>query len=147
MEIRTLNRRDVKQLSLEFFDIEKRQKVDIVENKHVLLLVDNVPIAIKYKGRWIPTLKGIQKPIKKIYVDEGAMKFVLSGAHIMRPGITLIEEGIAQNQTVVIMSHEKKPLAVGIALFSSEEMKKMAKGKAVVNIHQVNDSIWNYTPF
>lgn len=42
-------------------------------------------------GQWFPTLRLLhQYPdmMKKVCVDEGAIKFVLSGANIMCPGLT-----------------------------------------------------------
>ena len=73
----------------------------------------------------------------------GAIKFVINGADIMRPGITEIEEGIAKDELVVIIDERnKKPLVVGIALYDSAEMKKITSGKVVKNIHYVGDEIW-----
>ena len=73
----------------------------------------------------------------------GAVKFVVNGADVMRPGIVEIEEGIAKDEFVaVIDKNNKKPLAVGIALFSSEEMKGMNSGKVIKNIHYVGDELW-----
>ena len=61
----------------------------------------------------------------------------------MRPGITDIQKLIQKNDVVVIIDQEhKKPLAVGIALFNSEEMKAATKGKMVKNIHYVGDEVW-----
>jgi len=81
--------------------------------------------------------------LKKITVDMGAIKFVINGADIMRPGITEIEEGIAKDELVVIIDERnKKPLVVGIALYDSAEMKKITSGKVVKNIHYVGDEIW-----
>jgi predicted RNA-binding protein (TIGR00451 family) len=62
----------------------------------------------------------------------------------MRPGITKIEDGIQKDEVVLVLDPNNKPLATGIALFSSEEMKAMAKGKVIVNVHQINDWMWNY---
>ena len=81
--------------------------------------------------------------LKKITVDMGAVKFVVNGADIMRPGIVEIEEGILKDEFVaVIDKNNQKPLAVGIALFSSEEMKSMTSGKVIKNIHYVGDELW-----
>ncbi|MFH2106626.1 MAG: PUA domain-containing protein [Candidatus Micrarchaeota archaeon] len=148
MSKRTLNKKEVRDLTLDFFDLDKDNNPIIEEieerGKPKILVIDKVPIAVQHEGRWIATLKGIRKPIKKISVDEGAIKFVLAGAHIMRPGITKIEDGIQKDEVVIILDHNNKPLATGIALFTSEEMKAMAKGKVIVNVHQINDWIWNY---
>jgi PUA domain protein len=36
-----------------------------------------------------------------------------------------------------------KPLAIGIALLSAEEMRTQAQGKMVKSLHHVGDDIWN----
>jgi len=38
----------------------------------------------------------------------------------------------------------KKPLAIGIALASGEEMVNQDKGKAIILIHHVGDDIWGF---
>ena len=73
----------------------------------------------------------------------GAVKFVINGADIMRPGITEIEDGINENDFIVIVDvNNQKSLAVGIALLNSEEMRSSTSGKVIKNIHYVGDEIW-----
>ena len=73
----------------------------------------------------------------------GAVRFVVNGADVMRPGIVEIEDGISKDDLVsVIDKNNRKPLAVGIALFSAEEMKAMSTGKVIKNIHYVGDELW-----
>ena len=73
----------------------------------------------------------------------GAVKFVASGADIMRPGITNIPEGIHKDEFICIIDiNNKKPLAIGKALYSSEEMKDLMAGKCIENIHYIGDEIW-----
>jgi len=42
----------------------------------------------------------------------------------------------------VVDVKNRAPLLVGVALFESEEIKKMRKGKVIMNIHHVGDIIW-----
>ena len=73
----------------------------------------------------------------------GAVKFIINGADVMRPGITDIEDGIRKDDFIVIIDqNNKKPLAVGIALFNSEEMRALPKGKVIKTIHYVGDVVW-----
>lgn len=75
----------------------------------------------------------------------GAIPYVCAGADVMRPGIKVIEDGIAKDSSVAVIDEKYgKLLAVGIALFDSEEMKKMERGKVIKNIHYVGDWIWNF---
>ena len=42
----------------------------------------------------------------------------------------------------VVDENHGKPLAVGIALFAGEEIRNMASGKVIKNLHYVGDKIW-----
>ncbi len=80
----------------------------------------------------------------RIVVDMGAIRFVTNGADIMRPGITDADPSITKGSFVVIGDvNHGKPLAIGIAMYSGEELLAMDDGKVVKNLHYVGDSIWN----
>ena len=77
----------------------------------------------------------------------GAVKFVASGADVMRPGIKEIDPAIKKDDLVVVVDiTHKKPLCVAHAQFSGEEMQKMGKGKVLKNVHYVGDEIWKFDP-
>jgi PUA domain protein len=110
-------------------------------------LVNKEPYFFFHEKELVPTLKLLLKRniLRSITVDMGAVKFVVSGADIMRPGIVEINDGIKAGDAVVIIDvNNKKPLAVGIALFSSGEMKNYKTGRVIKNIHYVGDPIWNF---
>jgi PUA-domain protein len=124
----------------------KKDQVILVENeKHKFMLVNKEALFFYHENKIVPTLRLLQKTdlLKKITVDMGAVKFVVNGADIMRPGIVEIEDGINQDEFIVIVDvNNKKPLAVGIALLGSGEMRSATGGKAIKNIHFVGDEIW-----
>jgi len=125
--------------------LSKKDQVERVEGEHTFLFINKQPAFWYYEQKLVPTLRYLQQHdlLKKIVVDMGAVKFVINGADIMRPGITLIDESIQQEEFIVIVDeNNKKPLAVGIALFNGTEMRQMATGKVVKNIHYVGDEIW-----
>ena len=126
-------------------EISKKDQVEIVEDKYKVILINRKPAFFYYDGKPVPTLKYLQEHtvVKRITVDMGAVRFVVNGADIMRPGIVEIEDGIeADDFVAVVDKNNKKPLAVGIALFSSEEMKAVKSGKMFKNIHYVGDELW-----
>ena len=45
---------------------------------------------------------------------------------------------------MIIDVNNKKPLAVGIALLNSEEMRSATGGKVIKNIHFVGDELWRW---
>ena len=141
-----LRSKDLNQ-ELEIYKVEisKKDQAELVEDKFKIILVNKKPAFFYFNNLLVPTLKYLQENtiLKKITVDMGAVKFVVNGADIMRPGIVEIEAGIAKDEFIVVIDKNNyKPLAVGIALFSSEEMKNMASGKVIKNIHYVGDELW-----
>ena len=79
-----------------------------------------------------------------VTVDMGAVKFVVNGADIMRPGIVDIGTFDSGEFIVIIDVNNKMPLAVGIANMDSSEMESVSSGKVVKNIHYVGDEIWKF---
>jgi len=95
-------------------------------------------------GPILPTLKFVQKypglEFTRVTCDQGAIPFILGGAHIMCPGLTnpggeMPEDGVEQDaqgfdmpgleagRGVVIYAEGKElPLAVGVMKLSSAEM-------------------------
>lgn len=152
MKVKTLSRSEVRDLNSQItrlYGIEKLLKndfVNVVENKFKYVTVNNEVMFFYHENMLIPALKTLLKGnfTKKISVDMGAVKFVCSGADIMRPGIIGISEGILKGSVVSIVDEKYgKPMAVGLSLYSTSEMKAMEKGKAVRNIHYAGDEIWN----
>ncbi len=120
----------------------KKSRYELNEN---IILIDNEPCFFYYNDRIIPCLRFLEKHdcLKKITVDMGAVRFIAKGADIMRPGITCFDKGIKKNNVIVVIDEKhKKNLAVGISLFSSEELQEIKSGKAVKNLHYAGDKIW-----
>ncbi len=134
-----------KELERYKIEISKKDQAELVEDKYKIILISKKPSFFYYDNKLVPMLKFLQENnvLKKITVDMGAVKFVVNGADIMRPGIVEIEDGIMKNDFVAVVDvNNKKPLAVGIALYDAYEMKGMKNGKAVKNIHYVGDELW-----
>ena len=141
-----LRSKDVsKELEVFKVNISKKDQVELIEDQYKIILINKKSSFFYYQGKPVPTLKFLQENniLKKITVDMGAVKFVVNGADVMRPGIVEIEEGITKDEFVaVIDKNNQKPLAVGIALFDGNEMQKMTSGKVIKNIHYVGDELW-----
>jgi PUA domain protein len=113
-----------------------------------IIFVDDEPCFMFHEDKIVFTLHGldIYKPNENfVVVDMGAIKFVTSGADVMAPGIVDADKNIAENDQVWICDEKHhKPLAVGIAIMSGEEMVNEEKGKAIKTIHYVGDRLWNF---
>jgi PUA domain protein len=80
----------------------------------------------------------------QVFVDEGAIKFLLNGADVMRPGIRKLDEWGPAGKMVVIREEKKgRAIAVGPSMVNSSDARGMAKGGCVKNLHHVGDRYWN----
>jgi len=83
-------------------------------------------------------------------VDRGAIKFILSGANIMCPGLTspgAHMTSLASESPVAIMAEGKQhALAVGLTKMSSADILSTNKGIGIETIHFLNDGLWHMKP-
>lgn len=131
---------------IEQFFVDK--SLEIAEtDEYDFILLNGDPILFMLGEKLFPTLKGALKfkPKRKIVVvDMGAVKFVANGADIMCPGIIEADIEIQKGDLVVVSDEiHGKPVAIGMALISGEEMMGN-KGKAIKSFHHVGDKIWKF---
>jgi len=118
---------------------------------HINLVVVNQVVLFfnERDGPYYPTLRLLHKYpdiLPHFQVDRGAIKFVMSGANIMCPGLTspggrMVD--VPAGTIVAIMAEGKQhTLAVGLTKLSSEEIRSVNKGVGVDNIHYLNDGLW-----
>ena len=96
--------------------------------------------------RYLCCVLTVPDMLPSVQVDRGAIKFVLSGANVMSPGLTSAggrlpdpskgEEPLKKGQCVAIRAQGKEEiLAVGVLQMDTEEVRKTGKGIAIENIH------------
>lgn len=128
------------------YEVSKKDTVELIDDK--IILVNKKPCFFYYEKRLVPTLHTLQEKelLKKIVVDMGAVRFLVGGADLMRPGVKKIDPKIKKEDFVVVVDmNNTKPLIIGIALFDAGDMETLASGKVVKNIHYVGDSLWKFT--
>ncbi|HUK79312.1 MAG TPA: PUA domain-containing protein [Nitrososphaerales archaeon] len=77
-------------------------------------------------------------------VDEGAIKFLINGADVMRPGIRKFDDWGPAGKMVVVREEKKgRAIAVGPSTVSSSDAQGMSKGGCIKNEHHVGDKYWN----
>ena len=80
----------------------------------------------------------------QVVVDEGAVRFLLNGADVMRPGIRKFDDWGAAGKMVVVREEKKgRAVSVGPSLVASAEAQGMTKGGCIRNSHHVGDRYWN----
>ncbi len=152
-----LSKSDVEKINAEIqqqFEVPdfftKKDRLTLADINHQLYIVQDDLICFFYiEGKLVPTLKLLlQRPfLKQVIVDMGAVKFVSSGADVMRPGIVEFDKSIKKDELVVVVDQtHKKPLCVARALFSGTDLLGMSHGKVLKSLHFVGDEIWQLVP-
>jgi len=152
-EIKTLKEDILKQYDEKFINqiIPNKARIEVIytEAGDTLYAINGELKLWKSGGDYIPVLTLLLKggvSLKTIIVDMGAIRFITNGADIMRPGIKKIDPTINKGDIVRIAdeTHERT-LAVGKALYDSDEMEKITNGKVIKNIHTIKDSVWTFS--
>lgn len=121
----------------------------ILDDGSRILLLNGDIIFFELEGRFFPTLKALLGGIlhiPKITVDMGAVKFVVNGADVMRPGITHVDDTVKENGIVAVVDERHgKPLAVGISSLSAADVRAATSGKVVKSVHHINDELWDFS--
>ncbi len=107
-----------------------------------VLLYEGRPVLVqKATGEVVPFVGAVRSPglrIKRVVVDQGAVRFILNGADVMGPGIVDVDGDVGEGDLVVVVDERYgAPLAVGYALRSASDMRE--RGKSVKNVHHAKD--------
>ncbi len=125
-----------------------KTSVEVNETESAEIFIFNGrPLLARSNAELFPTLRfeAFFPIIPKIVVDMGAVPYVCKGADVMAPGVVAIEGEFEEKDFLLVVDERhRKPLAVGVALFSSEDMKTINHGKTVRTLHYVGDKLWNY---
>ena len=114
----------------------KKKEINIFYSKA------NEPFLFELHGDYIPTLQSIRSfpdLLPKVIVDAGAVKFMIKGADLFRPGIVEYE-AFAKGQVVTVVNEQQAAMCLGISLYDSQNLPE--KGKITITIHHLNDPIW-----
>jgi len=121
---------------------------------HISLIASGatyVPLFFQTRdGPFVPTLHMLHQfpdMLPKYRVDRGAIRFVLSGANIMAPGLTSAGgsmDDVPADAVVGIFAEGKEhALAIGVTLMSTADIRSTNKGIAVENTHYLGDGLWH----
>ena len=76
-------------------------------------------------------------------VDEGAIKFLLNGADVMRPGIRRFDSWGEEGKVILVKEEKKgRAIVVGLSTVSSSAAETMTKGICLRNLHHIGDRYW-----
>ncbi|CCE86150.1 Piso0_005800 [Millerozyma farinosa CBS 7064] len=133
--------------------IPKKSQVILIkcEDKISLYYVENEVVLFQHFDDLVPSLRTVHKYpdcFPKVQVDRGAIKFVMSGANVMCPGLTsagakLPEESLPKDSVVTIYAEGKEnALAIGKLTMSTDDIKSINKGIGIELLHYLGDGLW-----
>lgn len=143
MNVQYLSKKDAKELSKAAkeigFDFEP-EKIIVIDKDSKILLGNG--IFILSENRLLPFIADKRVDLlPEISVDEGAIKHIINGASVMRPGVTKIDEKVKKDG-IVKVTFGKQVICIGFSLYDSSEMEKLEKGVVVKNVHRKGDKFW-----
>jgi len=134
----------------EFRRLVLKGEVKLVEGEagEQLIIISGF-VMIRKGGKLFPALLDsnaeLIERLPSIRVDRGAIPHIVSGAHVMRPGVTRFEGSFQRGELVVVKDEAHgKSIAIGAALEDSETAEKLLKGKIIENLHHVDDKSWKF---
>ncbi|GAB7363895.1 hypothetical protein MBLNU230_g4458t1 [Neophaeotheca triangularis] len=145
--------------------LPKKEQIDLVKipDRVSLYCLNGVPLFYQHMDDpIIPHLTLIHKyphAFPRIRIDRGAIRFVLSGATLMVPGLTSPggrlpgneDAGVYNNggeeleagQVVVVDAEGKENACmVGVLKMGTKEMKEKKKGAGIDGGHYLGDGLW-----
>lgn len=136
--------------------LPKKGQLDLVKlpDRVSLYALDDQPLFYQHMDDPItPHLKLVHQyphAFKPLRIDRGAIRFVLSGAALMVPGLTSAggrlpdkEDAVAAGETVVVEAEGKDEVClIGQLEMGTEEMKEKKKGVAMSKGHYLGDGLW-----
>ncbi|MFX1518895.1 MAG: PUA domain-containing protein [Promethearchaeota archaeon] len=128
----------------------KKSRVERIQisDGEIVYFVDEHLQLLQVNEEFIPSLFAIyggKITLPKVFVDQGAVKALLNGADMMVPGITKSDK-FAEGDVVTVNDEiNNRPIGVGIALMSSEELNSTTHGKAIKNLHWLKDKYFEIT--
>jgi malignant T-cell-amplified sequence len=128
-------------------DVRRSAQVEIIEPDEGVrfVVVDGRFTFVEIEGSILPFVgsKPLMGLLPSVYIDEGAVKYILKGADVMRPGISKFDDWGDKEKLVVIRDQGRdRGLAVGRSLVPSSEMAGMSKGICVKNLQYAGDRVW-----
>ncbi|KAA8566912.1 hypothetical protein MFRU_007g00730 [Monilinia fructicola] len=155
--------------------IPKKEQLDAMKipDRVTLYLIGTTPLFFQHMtDALLPHLKLVHRfptCFPSIRIDRGAIRFVLSGATLMAPGLTSTggrlpngnkeEEGVygetgegegwyggreleSGEPVVVCAEGKEEACAVGLLSMGTKDVKEKAKGPVVEDAHYLGDGLW-----
>ena len=130
-------------------DVTRSAQVEILEpdDEIKFVIIDGKFTFVRGKdGAYFPFVGSADAVglFPSVTIDEGALKYIIKGADVMRPGISKYDDWGEAGKLVVVREDKKgRAAAVGRTAVASSEMAELKKGNCVKNVHHAGDKFWN----
>ena len=105
---------------------------NIIKNKICTHFIPKIS-SLDAKKKWII---GSLRASGKVFIDQGAARALYNGKSLLAAGVTKINGSFNKGENVLIVDHNEKHLARGLASFNSSEINKI-KGKQSKEIEKI----------
>jgi len=130
------------------FEVPRSAQVEVLEpdDSTKFVIVDGRFVFLAEGEGYLPYVGSpeVTGLFPSLTIDEGAVKFIVKGADVMRPGISKYDEWGEAGKLIVVREDKKgRAVAVGRTMVASSEMAEMKKGNCVKNMHHAGDKFWD----
>jgi len=105
---------------------------NIIKNKIYTHFTPKIS-SLDAKKKWII---GSLRASGKVFIDQGAARALYNGKSLLAAGVTKINGSFNKGENILIVDHNEKHLARGLASFNSSEINKI-KGKQSKEIEKI----------
>jgi malignant T-cell-amplified sequence len=131
---------------VEILEPDDETKFVIIDDRFTFLSKGKTPAEGGGDGsEYLPYVgsKDVVGLFPSVFIDEGAVKYIIKGADVMRPGISKYDEWGDVGKLVVVREDKKgRAAAIGRTSVTSSAMAELKKGNCVSNLHHAGDRFW-----
>lgn len=156
MKTKYLSRRESRELSgrlprelKDLYDYELEPVVRIeATQRYSLILCKKGAVIVEFKRGefYVPSLtdsKTLSRIKHYVVVDKDAVRFIVNGANVMRPGVISYSDFKANSMVTVKEPLYKRVIAIGYSTIEGGKLNEIKKGVVVRNVHHLRDPAWN----
>ncbi len=155
MKRRVVSKHDSRELIAEVerstgvhLEVPRSAQVEILEpnEQTKFVIIDGRYTFVSVEGGYLPFVGSSEAAglFPSVTIDEGALKYIVKGADVMRPGIIKYDDWGEAGKLVVVREGKKgRAAAVGRTAVASSEMADLKKGNCVKSLHHAGDRFWN----
>lgn len=149
VERHTLSKADKKKynkLSNGLIDVKDELTLYVLSSRTKIIRKGGSSLFFEHYELFGPTINNFKNTaIKRVYLNDGAIKPIKDGADVMVPGVLLFAdrcEPFMKDEIIGVEINNYGIIGVGITLMSLEEAKKLKRGVLIRLLHVEGDELY-----